>query len=1223
MKIKNSISILIIALFISVIFVFFGKSVFASTTDGTIDPIYKYAWGENTGWINFGAPNGNVHITDLGLSGYGLSENVGWINLANVVNDGEGNLSGYAWSENTGWIKFNPANGGVIINSSGEFIGSALSENVGWIIFGGDYKVKTDWRPQSTRIPPTVSLTAPAAGSYLRGSTVSITASSSDNIAVASLQFKLDGSNLGSLVVNPSSPYLIFWNTILENNGSHILQAVVTDSSGNITTSSPISVTVDNDAPTVSITAPADASSLRGTNNITVSASDNIAVTNLQLRLDNSNLGSSVPNPSSPYSTTWDTTGASNGAHILRAVVTDQAGNISTSSPISVTVDNSAPTVSVTAPSEGAFIRGSFINVAATTTDNIGVFGVQFKLDNVNLEAEDIFSPYAVSWNTVLASNGAHTLTAVARDDAGNITISSPISITVDNEVPTVSILVPVDGSIVSGTSVNISADANDNIGVIGVQYKLDNVNFQAEQTVYPYSISWDTMTASSGPHTLLAVARDEAGNITTSSPVSVTVDNIAPTISITAPTNGSTVSGLSVALTATTSDNIGVAGVQFKLDGSNLGTELTSLPFSIIWDSTQVSDGGHTLIAVARDQVGHITISSPIVITVHNAPPPPTTGGSGGGFHYDLPFPPLGGFKVIINDNAAETNSIFVTLNLIAGNDSIRMAISNTADFNNSDQEPYQPTKIWNICKGLSSCEEGEHIVYVKFYNVFGMSSGAVFAGIIYNTSAVIVKPIVVPPVIVPPVVKPGEPTPTPVTKPEVPASPQKPISILPPVIGNIIPPIIKEIGNIIQPIIPIINGIFNPPSEQKPPEIPIEQVVKKEVPLSLKGQWVLIDPARLKEFALAPLPNSLTNLAKEFPALNKIFQQVGVNKITDVSKLSGVSLTLPGLNESAGIVAAPVEPGKFTIPKGIPLAQLSIEAKAKIPANIVFANTSDLIDIQNTLSLNNKGDSELTTFVISGQKMHLTIKPDLPAKGVTGYVVFRSKNKVNVSYNFSLEDLMASVMFASPAFAQEQAQPVPLEEKLVLSQFDYQYAGDGIFTADITAPVVDGQYEIISVINYVDENLSPKAVHMITVVDPEGYVYEATKDGKETRIPGAVISLYWLNPETKQYGLWPAKDYQQENDQITGLSGNYSFLVPPGTYYLQASAPGYLSYEGKPFEVARGGGIHENIQLKNKFWWLSILDWKTLLLIIVTLLLVYNFYRDKLRDVFGKNKK
>ncbi|MFH1188141.1 MAG: hypothetical protein V1688_04785, partial [bacterium] len=73
-----------------------------AAADGTVDSTYKYAWGENIGWVNFGTENGNVHVTDSGLSGSALSETAGWINLDNADNDGEGNLSGYGWGENTG-----------------------------------------------------------------------------------------------------------------------------------------------------------------------------------------------------------------------------------------------------------------------------------------------------------------------------------------------------------------------------------------------------------------------------------------------------------------------------------------------------------------------------------------------------------------------------------------------------------------------------------------------------------------------------------------------------------------------------------------------------------------------------------------------------------------------------------------------------------------------------------------------------------------------------------------------------------------------------------------------------------------------------------------------------------------------------------------------------------------------------------------------------------------
>ena len=97
----------------------------ASETSGTIDSTYKYAWGENIGWINFGCSNCNVSITDGNISGKAWSTKFGWINLnpdtSGIINNGEGTLSGYAWSSNLGWINFT----GVTINSSGEFLGYA------------------------------------------------------------------------------------------------------------------------------------------------------------------------------------------------------------------------------------------------------------------------------------------------------------------------------------------------------------------------------------------------------------------------------------------------------------------------------------------------------------------------------------------------------------------------------------------------------------------------------------------------------------------------------------------------------------------------------------------------------------------------------------------------------------------------------------------------------------------------------------------------------------------------------------------------------------------------------------------------------------------------------------------------------------------------------------------------------------------------------------------
>src|SRR5206468_4060755 len=176
---------------------------------------------------------------------------------------------------------------------------------------------------------------------------------------------------------------------------------------------------------------------------------------------------------------------------------------------------------------------------------------VQFTLDGVNLGAEDTSAPYEVSWDTTTTGNGSHTLTAVARDLLGLRWTSDPVTVTVSNAPrditpPTVSITAPASGATVSGT-ISVTADAADNVGVAGVQFLLDGANLGAEDTNAPYSVSWDTTTASNASHTLTARARDAAGNATTSSAVTVTVanssgDTTPPTVSITSPASGETV---------------------------------------------------------------------------------------------------------------------------------------------------------------------------------------------------------------------------------------------------------------------------------------------------------------------------------------------------------------------------------------------------------------------------------------------------------------------------------------------------------------------------------------------------------------------------------------------------------------------------------------------------------------------------------------------------------
>jgi hypothetical protein len=98
---------------------------------------------------------------------------------------------------------------------------------------------------------------------------------------------------------------------------------------------------------------------------------------------------------------------------------------------------------------------------------------------------------------------------------------------------------------------------------------------------------------------------------------VSIAPSNISE-MSIRAPRDGATVSGsLTVSVNVRASEPI--TGVQIQVDDSNLGKELLSTPYSTVWDTSALTNGNHTLRFVARDAMGSLTASTPVIVNVHN----------------------------------------------------------------------------------------------------------------------------------------------------------------------------------------------------------------------------------------------------------------------------------------------------------------------------------------------------------------------------------------------------------------------------------------------------------------------------------------------------------------------------------------------------------------------------------------------------------------------------
>lgn len=286
----------------------------------------------------------------------------------------------------------------------------------------------------------------------------------------------------------------------------------------------------DGVPPTVSLTSPADGAIVGGTVTISASAADNIGVSKVEFYLNPATTNTLLCTDSTaPYECAWDTTTLTEGAYTLQAKAIDLSNAEGVSATVTVTVDNTPPSVNITYPGDGAVVSGA-ITVTANAGDAHGIALVEFYADTV-LKCAGSVAPYECILDTTLMPDGRHTLIALATDRAGNKTVSSSVYITTNNSggqndttPPTVSITYPNNGMTVYGIA-TVTALASDNVGLSRVEFYMDGV---LQTTVYtsPVSWAWDTRAASNTTHTLTAKAYDGSGNVGNSAPVTVNISN-------------------------------------------------------------------------------------------------------------------------------------------------------------------------------------------------------------------------------------------------------------------------------------------------------------------------------------------------------------------------------------------------------------------------------------------------------------------------------------------------------------------------------------------------------------------------------------------------------------------------------------------------------------------------------------------------------------------------
>lgn len=344
-------------------------------------------------------------------------------------------------------------------------------------------------------------------------------------------------------------------------------------------------------------------------------------------------------------------------------------------------------------------------------------------------------------------------------------------------------------------------------------------------------------------------------------------------------------------------------------------------------------------------------------------------------------------------------------------------------------------------------------------------------------------------------------------------------------------------------------------------------ESSATSDTPLVFRGNS-LVSAKRLDQFLFAPLPPRLANLVDKFPALEKTFEDTGVRNEIDVVRLVDAKIDLPNLED--------------------------FSSAENIPSDTIFVrSTNNKINLGTVLTVTGSGEVRQVLEAVDGQQVTFVVRPEGEPRSVTGRIVlypeavFGKANETEEAPKNNFANIGSQLL----ALVGVSPEPnVDLEHRLaVLDTFTYTDPdGNGIFEASVTMPLALGRYNVQTTIE--EHNGEKKEIELVAVIDPRGYVY--VKSGaNETRITGATVSIFWQNPNTSTFTLWPAQDFFQVNPQVTDKTGKYAFLVPEGRYYLTTTASGYKPFTSAEFTVSKGQNIMENIELEKNSWFRRIL--------------------------------
>lgn len=369
----------------------------------------------------------------------------------------------------------------------------------------------------------------------------------------------------------------------------------------------------DTSPPVLNITYPGEGEgSILPEITVTGTASDLVGVVVVQISRDNSTWANCTG------TTTWSGKfDLVEGPNLIHVRARDVAGNMARATRL-VFFDKRSPVLNVSYPPDRSYLHVPWVEVRGNASDNLRITVVEVSLDGARWVAANGTTSWSLA-NITLAE-GTNTISVRALDPAGN-NDTWRVRVTVDTQLPQVSVAYPANGSWLNNNTVELGGAASDNILMEKVEVSLTGGSWRAATILPGDQWSLAGFALKPGANNITVRATDMAGNSARKT-LLLNVDNEPPVVFITSPTDGKKVDRNRLVVRGTSSDNMLLSGLKLKVNGEDVPVTGTAgwMANITLWE------GKNTILATATD-VANNTQSATITVTYEKAKSQPGFG--------------------------------------------------------------------------------------------------------------------------------------------------------------------------------------------------------------------------------------------------------------------------------------------------------------------------------------------------------------------------------------------------------------------------------------------------------------------------------------------------------------------------------------------------------------------------------------------------------------------